>query len=105
MDDIDNIKETPDIVNDNFEHEMQMAKLREELKKRFDDYQTTMKFMLADAPIEVLCLPQNIEKILLDHGFLRIYDLFDVDLTKIKGLGVTRIRHLTTSLNKFFSMF
>lgn len=97
---IDNLEN----VNINFENDLKMKQLKEELAKKFSDYQKTMKFLIADAPISVLCLPPAIENILADQGFLRIYDLFDVDFVKIKGLGVTRIRHLTSSLDKFFSM-
>lgn len=104
MDNISNVKENFENINNNFEKDIEMAKLKEELRKKFNDYQTTMKFMLADAPIEILCLNTAIEKILLDQGFLRIYDLFNVDLVKIKGLGAVRIRNLTSSLDKFFSM-
>ncbi len=104
MNDTNNVKENLDNINNNFEYDLDMKKLKEELKKSFDNYQTTMKFLGSDAPIEILCLPQNIEKILLDEGFFRIYDLFNVDFIKIKGLGVTRIRQLTSSLDKFFSM-
>lgn len=91
-------------VSSTYQQDIDMAKLKQELAKRFSEYQSTMKYMLADAPIEVLCLPDAVQKILLDQGFLRIYDLFDVDLVKIKGLGVVRIKQLTTSLDKFFSM-
>lgn len=104
MDDTDNVKENFENVNNNFEQDIDLAKLKQELRKKFSDYQTTMKYMLADAPIEILCLPPSIEKILTDQGFLRIYDLFNVDLIKVKGLGVVRIKQLTTSLDKFFSM-
>lgn len=104
MDNISNVKENFENINNNFEKDIEMEKLKEELSKKFNDYQTTMKFMLADAPIEILCLNTAIEKILLDQGFLRIYDLFNVDLVKIKGLGAVRIRNLTSSLDKFFSM-
>lgn len=104
MDNISNVKENFENINNNFEKDIDMANLKEELRKKFHDYQTTMKFMLADAPIEILCLNTAIEKILLDQGFLRIYDLFNVDLVKIKGLGAVRIRNLTSSLDKFFSM-
>lgn len=104
MDDVNNVKENLENVNNNFEHDLDMTQLKEELRKKFSDYEKTMKFMLADAPIGILCLPSSIENVLSDQGFLRIYDLFDIDLIKIKGLGVTRIRYLTTSLDKFFSM-
>ncbi len=91
-------------VIDSFEEDIDMAKLKQELAKKFNEYQTTMNFMLADAPIEVLCLPKLIEKLLLEQGFLRVYDLFNIDLVKIKGLGASRIKQLTASLDKFFSM-
>jgi transcription-repair coupling factor (superfamily II helicase) len=99
-----NVKEFFENINNNFEKDLELEKLKSELKKKFNEYQTTMKYMLADAPIEILCLEKSIEKILLDQGFLRIYDLFDVDFVKIKGFGAVRIRNLTASLDKFFSM-
>ena len=104
MDDIGNVKENLESINNNFEQDLDMARLRQELNDKFYSYRTTMKYLAADAPIEVLCLPKLTEKALLDQGFLRIYDLFDVDLIKIKGIGVTRVRHLTSSLDQFFSM-
>lgn len=115
MDDDNNVKEffenSKENVSKNFknqeeaiEYEMHLERVKNEVLKKFEDYRMTMKFLAADAPIAVLCLNPEIEKILSDHGFLRIYDLFDVDFVKIKGLGVARIRHLTTSLDKFFSM-
>ena len=99
-----NVKDFFENVNNNFDAELDMQKLKKELRQKFDDYQKTMKYLLADAPIEVLCLPKPIETILLNEGFLRIYDLFNADFVKIKGLGAVRIRHLTTSLDKFFAM-
>jgi hypothetical protein len=104
MNDTDKVKEKFENINTNFENDMEMAKLKAELKKKFEEYQTTMKFMLADAPVEALCLHPKIQSILLDQGFLRIYDLFDVDLVKVKGLGIVRIKELTARLDQFFSM-
>ena len=108
MDDINNVKENFENVKENieekFEQDLDMALLREELRKKFQDYQTTMKYMLADAPIEGLCFDPKIQKILTDEGFLRIYDLFNVDLVKVKGLGVVRVKQLTSRLDQFFSM-
>lgn len=99
-----NLKEKLDTVNNNFEDQFELEKLRKELRMKFANYQRTMKYLSADAPISVLCLPGIIEKILSDSGFLRIYDLFDLDLIKVKGLGVSRVRQLTTRLDEFFSM-
>ena len=104
MTDINKLIENPDVVKQNIEHEERMRIIREEVFKRFNDYRKTLNFMAADAPISILCLPSIIENLLLDHGCHRIYDLFDLDFTKVKGLGEVRIRHLTTCLDKFFAM-
>ncbi len=86
------------------EHELNLDKIRKEVLQRYSSYQTTMKYMACDAPIEVLCLDKNLNNILVSNGFLRIYDLFDMDFTKIKGIGEVRVRQLTSSLDQFFSM-
>ena len=104
MNDTANVKEDLTNINTNFEKDIDMEKLKTEIVKKFRDYQTAMRFMSADAPIGVLCLPAATEKLLLDQGFLRIYDLFDVDLVKIKGFGPIRIKQLTARLDQFFSM-
>lgn len=104
MSDIDSLKENLENVNSKFEFDIDMEKLKKELIKKFSDYQQTMKFLTADAPIQVLCLPVRVQKILLDNGFLRVYDIFDVDFTKIKGLTASNIRDLTTCIDQFFSM-
>lgn len=103
----DNINLSNDLENfnnNNLKFDADMDKLRDELKKKFDEYNKTIRYMLGDAPIGVLCLPPTIESILIDQGFLRVYDLFDADLIKIKGIGVARLQQLTTSLDKFLSM-
>ncbi len=104
MSDKDNVNESLESVNNNFENDMKMQKIREEVLKKFTEYRQTLNFMVADAPIAILCLPSAIEKALANQGLLRIYDLFDCDFSKIKGLGIVRIRLLTSSLDEFFSM-
>lgn len=93
-----------DNISDNFENDMKMKKLREELSKSFEQYKNTMRLLTCDAPIEILCLPNSIEKVLLNSGYLRVYDLIDLDLTEIKGLDLTRAGQLTSCLDQFFSM-
>jgi len=93
-----------DNVNNNLEHELKIKEFREQVLKRFDEYRVTLNYMAADAPIAILCLPSATEKILIDNGFLRVYDIFNVDLTKIKGLGIVRIRDLTSRIDQFLSM-
>jgi hypothetical protein len=87
------------------EYDEAMRKIRDEVAKKLFDYRKTINFMASDAPISILCLPSVIENILTTHGFIRVYDLFGADFTKVKGLGVIRTRELTTRLDQFFSMF
>jgi hypothetical protein len=96
--------ESEESVKNNLEYDQQMRKIKEEVLKKFEDYRKTLNYMAADAPIGILCLKPEVEKILLAHGLLRIYDLFDCDFTKIKGFGVVRIRYLTSCLDQLFSM-
>ena len=104
MSDDNKLIEDPEIVKNKIEYEQQMKQIKEQIAKKFNDYRNTLSYMEADAPIGTLCLPPAIENALLAHGLLRIYDLFDCDFTKVKGLGVRRIGDLTTRLDKFFSM-
>ena len=104
MSDENKLIETIDSVKNNFEYEEKMRILREQVSKKFNEYRTTLNYMAADAPIGTLCLPLVIENALLAHGCLRIYDLFNLNFTEVKGLGVRRVEELTSSLDKFFSM-
>jgi len=81
-----------------------LAKIRKELLESLERYRTTMLFMLGDAPLGVLCLDKATETCLLNHGCDRVYDIFYMDFTEVKGLGETRIRNLTACLDEFFSM-
>jgi len=102
--DNNNVEKNTNDINSNFEHDIKMQKLREELSKSFSQYKDTMRMLAADAPLEILCLPVSTQKILLNSGCRRVYDLFDLDFTKIEGLGPVRIRNLTSCLDQFFSM-
>lgn len=86
------------------EEDLKLRKIREEVLKKLEEYRKTMSYLAADAPIEILCLPSVIQNSLIEHGLLRVYDLFDCDFTEVKGLGVGRIKRLTSCLDQFFSM-
>lgn len=90
---------------DNLEYDLKMKKIREEVLKSFSEYRKTLNYMSADAPIGVLCLPKSIENILINNGYLRVYDLFDANFTEIKGLGKTRIGEITACVDQFLTMF
>ena len=82
----------------------QIKKINKKLLDSLQNYRKTMSLMVGDVPIGVLCLPKATEKVLLNSGFLRVYDLFDCDLTKIKGIGKVRVRDLAASVDQFLSM-
>jgi hypothetical protein len=78
------------------------VEINKKLFKSLDNYRKIVNYMAADVPVATLCLPPRYEKALLDGGFQRVYDLFNMDLTKIKGIGKVGLGYLTASLNQFF---
>jgi hypothetical protein len=78
--------------------------LDEEFKKNLSHYRQVMAYMGANVPVEVLCLPKPIESALLKEGFTRVYDLINHDLSKIKGIGKTRLSLLSARLDEFFTV-
>lgn len=82
----------------------EIKKINKKLLESLQNYRKFMTYMSGDVPIGVLCLSKPIEKALLDNGILRVYDLFDRDLAKIKGIGKVRRRDLAASLDKFLAM-
>ena len=100
----DNLNQNQSDVNNNFDENVKMQKLKEELSKSFQEYRNKINYMAADAPISTLCLPLVIENILLKNGLLRVYDLLNLNFLEIEGLGMVRARNLTTRLDQFLSM-
>jgi hypothetical protein len=84
---------------------MEVSKLHAEVLSRFAGYKKTMRYMSGDMPISALCLPKKLEKKLLDRDFLRVFELFDVDFTKVEWLDKAETRDLTARLNEFIAMF
>lgn len=78
--------------------------VEEQLHKNVQHYRQLLSYMGANVPIQVLCLPNAIEKCLLDDGCLRVYDLISRDLRKIKGIGATRLEVLASRLDEFFTI-
>jgi hypothetical protein len=87
--------DTPDI---------KFALSADELKKNVAHYRNTMNCMGADAPIQSLCLPLKIEKILLGEGFLRVYDLMFKDFREVKGIGKVAFDLIASRLQEFGTM-
>jgi len=104
MDHIKNLIDNTQDVNANFEKNMEFSKLKVEVLSRFSEYRKTVQYMAADLPISALCLPKKLEKKLLNGDFLRVFELFGLDLAKIEFLDSTDVRDLTSRLNEFLAM-
>ncbi len=76
--------------------------INKKISESLQNYNKLLNFMSADIPIEALCLDKTTANILSKNGVSRIFDLINLDFTKIKGIGITRSRYLTTCLNEFF---
>ena len=85
--------------------DMLNKKIKEEVLKKLNEYDKTMSMMSHDIPISALCLPKAIENALFKDGRLRVYDLLNVDLVKIKGIGKVRGERLASCLDELFPMF
>lgn len=88
------------IKNDTVNKEVVDKKLLES----FDNYNKFLRLCACDAPLGVLCLPKDIETILIRENITRVYDLLGRNLAEIKGLGKVRIYRLTACLDKFLSV-
>lgn len=82
----------------------ELAKINKDFVESLKNYHINMKKSELDAPLEVLCLPKDIMNILERHGLIRVVDIFDLDLTKIKGLGKYRIAYINSKFQEFFPM-
>lgn len=79
-------------------------KIYEELLSHSKRYQNLIRVMASDVPLEVLCLKKKTEDLLRRHGFLRVYDLLDLDFAEIEFLDSIGIRDLQSRLEEFLSM-
>lgn len=76
----------------------------EDIKQNLMHFRRLLSYMGANVPIQVLCLPKQTEKLLIREGFLRVYDLINFDLSKIKGIGQARLDLLAARLDEFFTI-
>lgn len=79
----------------------ELKKIQKKFLKQINSYKDFIRQCELDAPIEVLCLPNDILSILHREGITRVFHLSGRDFTKIKGLGHVRLGILQTSLDKF----
>jgi len=75
-----------------------------DFKKDMAHYRKTLYYMGANVPLQVLCLPKVIEKLLVSQGYVRVYDLISCDFAEIKGLGESRRDLLAARLDQFLTV-
>lgn len=83
---------------------MSDLKNEDKLKEDLIHYRRLITYMEANVPLQVLCLPKAIENALVNDGCVRVYDLINRDLRKIKGLGSRRLDLLASRLDEFLSI-
>lgn len=82
----------------------EMQKISKDFLKCVENYKNCIEKFSLDVPIQVLCLPENIQNILIRNNLFRVIDLTTRDLTKIKGLGSKKLGIIFFRLNEFFPM-
>mgnify|MGYP001564360847 CR=1 FL=1 len=76
--------------------------INKKISESLQNYNNLLSFMSADIPLEALCLDRKTMTILSKNGISRVFDLINLDFTKIKGIGEIRRRYLTSRLDQFF---
>ena len=69
----------------------EIVKIKNHLIESIQNYKDCIDNFSYDVPIQVLCLPQNIQNILFRNNIFRVNDIRNTDLGKIKGLGDKKI--------------
>ena len=82
----------------------EMTVISKNFLQSIENYKKTLDDLATDVPIEVLCLPDNIVKILNRNNLFRVKDLIRSDLRKIKGLGIKKIGIIEFRLSQFIGM-
>jgi len=97
----------PEEVTDlNNEKILKAQAIENELRRNVVRYRTVMNILGTNIPIECMCLPNDIEKVLIREGYTRIFDLIEFlqgsrDLSEIKGIGKTRAGLIASRLDEF----
>lgn len=92
------------MFNDDITEEKIIREINKKFLESIENYRNIIMYLGGDMPLGVLCLPKKTEKLLVQGGIERIYDLFNFDLTKIEGLHSNAIRDLTARLNQFLAI-
>ncbi len=90
-----------DVNDSDIEKTKKQQEIEDQLIKDVVHYRNVMNYLACNLPISVMCLPEEIEKILIREGFNRVYDLIGCDLTEIKGIGKSRSAIIGSRLDLF----
>lgn len=93
-----------EVTDTNIDKSKKEQELEAERVKQVVHYRNVMNYLGANVPIQVMCLPKDLENVLLGQGFLRVYDLIGHDLAEIKGVGPARRDILESRLSEFFAV-
>lgn len=77
---------------------------KEDIKKNLLHYRKTLAYLGANVPIQVLCLPKKLEKLLLKAKIIRVYDLISCNFAEIEGIGDRSVDLLTSCLDEFLTI-
>lgn len=82
-------------------YQNEMKRIGKEFSESVMKYKNFIEDSLYDVPIQVLCLPENINNILIKNNILRVVELRRIDLGSIKGLGSKKIGVIQFRLSQF----
>lgn len=104
MVDEEKIKKDSENVNNYFEKDIFTEKARKLLFESLQNYKETIRKLTLDIPIQSLCLKKKTEKLLINNGIFRVYDISDINLAKVEGLDDSTIANLTSIVDQLLLM-
>lgn len=79
-----------------------LAKINQQILEDIELYQKTLQNLSFDIPIEALCLPKSLVKLLYKNHIFRVKDLFLIEHKMLKGIGKQKMEIITKSVNRVF---
>ena len=83
---------------------METQRIKHDFLKNLENYKKYIHEASLDIPVETLCLPKSINKILIRNGLNRVKEIAAADLTKVKGLGEKSIEIIRFRIDEFRSL-
>lgn len=76
----------------------------DQLDRDLKHYRHVLGFLGANAPIECLCLPKNINDLLRANKVTLVFDLIDCDIRDLNGIGRQKGDIIRARLDEFLSI-